>query len=184
MLPLFPEKKREKVLTEARNKLERDFGSYWLASQELKKETATLYVHLTATTHLKKIVVIKDKLGISDPIDLITSLLLCKPRAELAFSYIERCVQHQEFQKAHEAIRALIALNIERCKKGIHDQDTKVHKNFGFIDQYPLFIDLGRFVKDPSRKEAQVYEKDISEIVLQIKEKFPLLFHNDTAAYD
>lgn len=178
-LPIFSRERREQVLTHARKKLQRDFTSYFLAGQELKKETGTLYIHLTATTHLKKVLRIKDKLGIEHALDLDRFSFAVQRRAELAFSYVERCVQDHELEKAHAALQALVALCVARCKKGIHDEDAKIHKNYGFIDGTPLFIDLGRFVKDASRKDPQVVQRDVEALSLQIKEKFPLL-----AAYD
>lgn len=174
-LPLFSRERRAQVLTHARKKLQRDFTSYFLAGEELKTETGTLYMHLMATTHLKKVLRIKDKLGIEHALDLDRFSFAVQRRAELAFSYVERCMQSHEPEKARAALEALLALSVARCQKGIHDEDAKVHKNYGFIDGCPLFIDLGRFVKDASRKEPQVYQRDIEAISLQIKEKFPLL---------
>jgi hypothetical protein len=182
-LPFFSHHRRERLFAHAHSKLQRDFTSYFLAGQELKKETGTLYMHLTATTHLKKVLRIRDKLGIDHAIDLDRFSFAVQRRAELAFSYIERCVQ-DDLEKAHAAVSALIALSVARCQKGIYDEDAKIHKNYGFIDGHPLFIDLGRFVKDPSRKEPQVYHRDIDALSLQIKEKFPLLFVDDSAMYD
>jgi len=183
-LPIFSKQRRERVRAHARNKLQRDFTSYFLASQELKEETGTLYMHLMGTTRLKKILRVRDKLGIEHAIDLDRFSFAVQRRAELAFSYVERCVQSQKLEKARAALNALIALSLRRCQKGIHDEDAKIHKNYGFIDGHPLFIDLGRFVKDASRKEPEIYQRDIKALCLQIQEKFPLLYSNDSKSYD
>lgn len=182
-LPFFPKEKRSHLIAHAKHKLKRDFDSYALSSLELKEQTAMLYMHLTPTSDLQKELRIQDKLGIFHDIDLNQCPFALQRRAELAFSYIHRLVDKCDYERAHQAIHALIALSIERCKKGIHDEDAKIHKNYGFLGENPIFIDLGRFVKDSSRSSPSVYQKDVSNLLLQIKEEFPLLFDNSAQAY-
>jgi len=183
-LPFFSKEKSAQLIMHARRKLERDFGSYTLSGSELKEQTATLYMHLTPSSHLKRQLHIQDKLGIFQQIDLDHFSFAVQRHAELAFPYIHRCIKNSDLKRAHEAIHALIELSTLRCEKGIHDEDAKIHKNYGFLDDKPIFIDLGRFVKDPSRSSPSVYQKDISALLLQLKQEFPLLFDNPCQAYD
>jgi hypothetical protein len=58
---------------------------------------------------------------------------------------------------------------IRRCKKGVFDEDPKIHRNFGFLGEKPIFIDVGRFVRDDSRKDPAVYNTDIQMITKRFR---------------
>lgn len=168
-LPFFPEASRKRKIEKALFKLRRDFNSYIIASGDLKEETGVLYLHLNKTTDLNKKLCITDKLGIKRTLELDRFEFAIQRRAELAYPYIDSLIQKKELDKAKAAIRSLIDLSLARCKKGIFDEDAKIDRNFGFLDGKPIFIDIGRFVKDPSRQRSAVHQKDLRDIVYQLR---------------
>ena len=179
-LPCFPEKIRERKMQKALFKLHRDFNSYLFASTDLKEETGIFYVHLDKTSDLKKKVRITDKLGIAHTLDLDHFSFIVQRRAEPACSYLSKLIEKNEIEKAKSAICSLLALIQKRCQKGYYDEDAKiVRDNIGFIAQRPLFIDVGRFVKDPAKQNEQIYKQDMRDLSLQlerwIRDNYPYL---------
>ncbi len=168
-LPIFSEDSRKRKIEKALFKLRRDFNSYIIASGDLKEETGVLYLHLNKTTDLNKKLCITDKLGIKRTLELDRFEFAIQRRAELAYPHIDSLIQNKELDKAKAAIRSLIDLSLARCKKGIFDEDAKIERNFGFLDDKPIFIDIGRFVKDPSRQSSAVHQKDLRDIVYQLR---------------
>jgi hypothetical protein len=168
-LPIFSTKKCTQKTKRALSKLQRDFSSYQIANDILKEETGVLYMHLTKSTHLKKQLRIVDKLGIAHTLDLDQFAFAIQRKADLAFTHLRALIESGELELAKAAMRSLIALCIERDRKGIDDHDAKIHRNFGFIENRPLFIDIGRFVHDASRKEKEIYLRDAKTIATTLR---------------
>lgn len=126
-------------------KWRRDSASYLLAHQQLKEESGLLCVHLEHTDTLHKRIKIYDKLGIAHTIDLDATAFILQKRAEPLLSYLKALIQAQNLERAKAALQQVVELIAARCNKGIIDEDTGLHKNIGFIDQQPIFIDVGRF---------------------------------------
>lgn len=187
-LPFIPEATRKKKWHKAIFKLNRDFNSYLLASQDLKQETGTMYVHLNKSTDLKKKIYIFDKLGIGHEIDLDQFEFAVQKRAELAFPYIHFLIKNAEFAKAREAMCALIKLSLSRCRKGFFDEDARIHCNFGFLEARPIFIDIGRFIRDPGRQNRDALQKDFkatsSQLISWIEANYPHLICYFKEAFD
>jgi hypothetical protein len=153
-------RKLEKILS----KLDRDFGSYKLAYEELPQETGILYIHLNKTQGLNQQVTICDKLNIAHQIDLDGIEFILQKKADMAYPYLEHLVQENKLKEAEAAIDSLVDVVVSRCHKGIFDEDAKIHRNFGFIQGQAVVIDVGRFRHDAQRKDPQVYRKDVAAI--------------------
>lgn len=167
-MPCFSKTTQQRKIDKALFKLRRDFNSYAIAAHDLKQETGILYVHLNKSAHLDKTLFITDKLGIGHHIDLDRFEFAIQRRAELAYPHIESLIKNHELEKAKQAMASLIHLSKMRCEKGIFDEDAKIERNFGFLDAQPIFIDIGRFVKDPSRKDPAIYQRDLALIARQM----------------
>lgn len=169
-LPYIPKEKRDQKFAKALFKLKRDFNSYLIASRDLKDETGILYLHLDKGSDMKKKIRLTDKIGIAHELELDQHEFAIQRRAELAYPYLHSLIQQNDLEKARSAMRSLIDLSLDRCRKGFYDEDARVHCNFGFIGDRPIFIDIGRFVIDPSRQQRAIYEKDIAAIAHQLRE--------------
>jgi hypothetical protein len=167
--PLIPKEKRKQRTERALFKLRRDFTSYIIAGSDLKEETGTLYVHLNVTDDLKKKVRIEDKLGIVHELELDRFMFAVQRRAELATHYLDSLIQSGEFEQAKMAMHSLIDLSVSRWRKGIYDEDAKLEGNFGFIEGRPVFIDIGRFVRDTTRQNENGYKNDRNAMAQQLR---------------
>ena len=163
-LPEPFEKKRLKKLGKAQFKLNRDFNSYKIAYEDLHDETGLVYIHLNKGKELNQSVTIRDKLGIEHQIALDDIEFIVQKRAQLAYAYIEELMDRGDTAAAKDALHALLKVIVSRCQKGVFDEDARIHRNFGFIDNRPIFIDVGRFRRDPERMNHAVYKKDLQDI--------------------
>lgn len=162
----FKQRKIERALF----KLHRDFNSYAIASTDLQEETGIVYMHLNKSSDLHKQLHITDKIGIHYTLDLDRFEFAVQRRAEPAYAYIDSLIHSGALEEAKVAVRSLLTLSLTRCQKGIHDEDAKLERdNFGFLDDKPICIDIGRFVRDSSRQDPCVYRKDLQEIALQLR---------------
>ncbi len=184
-LPRILDEVRERKYYKAVFKLNRDFNSYKMAYENLRAESGLIYIHLNKhekTTPLcignKQLEVI-DKLGIRHAIELDGIEFVVQKKATLAYDRIAALMQKSDLTGARESMRSIIHAIAERCKKGIFDEDPKIHRNLGFVGTEPIFIDVGRFIMDPSRKKPEVYCKDIRYITKRLhhdlEDNYPLL---------
>ncbi len=178
-LPANLAARREKRLQKKEGKLERDFKSYKLSYERLKDETGVIYIHLNKTEHLNKTVTIVDKLNIEHQLSLDTVEFVLQKRADLVYTHIKSLIKQNDHEGAQKAIRSIIELIISRCQKGVFYEDPRIHRNFGFINNQALIIDVGRLINDPNRKNPEVYLKDLHKITARFKawlcEKHPQL---------
>lgn len=167
-LPKNFAKKRDQQRQKRNKKLDRDFSSYKLAFEELSKETEILYVHLNKTGNLHQLAHIIDKIGIEHVVDLDKVEFLLQRRATLAFPYIQNLIHKREMAEAKKAIESICNLIIERSKKGIYDEDAKIHRNFGFIDGKAILIDAGRLKRDEKRRDPKIRHADLEKITRKL----------------
>lgn len=168
-LPAFLDNKRcEKILLR-RGKLERDFQSYKLSCEELSAETGVLYTHLNKKSGLLQKATLIDKLQINHTIDLDDFEFVVQKRGELVYPHIVSLMRQKRLDEARQAVASVVSLIVNRSQKGIFDEDARIHRNFGFIDNRAVILDAGRLVKDPSRKEGAVYKRDLHKITEPFK---------------
>lgn len=167
-IPSFMWAKEKMAL--ANKKLTRNFNSYKIAFEELKKETGLLYFHPTQTHHLQQTVILVDKLGIEHALDLDKTGFLLQKKATLFYPYIEHLMEERNLEKAQQALSAFIGFLKNRYEKGIGDSDQLVRANFGFLeDAAPMQIDVGPFYKDDSLKNPALYKTELFTSTLSLK---------------
>lgn len=163
-LPGAFELSRLRKFTKARAKLHRDFNSYKLAYEELREESGLVFVHLNKGNELKKSINIVDKIGISHKIDLDNVEFVLQKKAAPLFPHIQTLMQSGDVSSAKQTVHAIVEVLAGRCKKGIYDEDPRLHNNMGVIGAKAMFIDVGRFVRDPNRTQPETYRADLKHI--------------------
>jgi hypothetical protein len=160
---------RLRKLDKALSKLNRDFSSYKIAYEELREETGLIYIHLNKGTALNQSVKIVDKLHIEHQIALDEVEFILQQKADLVHDHLRNLMQRGDEQKARKALHDILQVIVSRSQKGIYDEDAKIHRNFGFVGDKPIFIDVGRFTHDPSRKNPDVYKRDLATITRRLR---------------
>lgn len=182
-LPSNLEYLREKKRNKRENKLIRDFSSYKLCFEKLPEETGLIFVHLNKTIGRLPSVLIADKLNIEHRIALDEVEFVIQKKATLAYTYIDQLMQANRIEEAKKGVASICDLIVKRSQKGIFDEDAKIHRNFGFVNDQAIVVDVGRLKIDLSRQEPQIYHQDLSLITkrfknwLMVQRYYPLVDH-------
>jgi len=163
-LPQKWDQKRNLQQAKREKKLHRDFFSYKLAFEELPEETGLIFIHLNRTDNLNQKVKIIDRLNIEHLVDLDQVEFVVQKKGELSFSYFEKLIQEQDLIQAKKGIDSICNVILKRCKKGIYDEDAKIHRNFGFLENEAIILDAGRFKLDARRKSPHIQQQDLQKI--------------------
>lgn len=159
----FTDNWRAKKLLKRKDKVEKMLRSSKISFEELKEETALMYMHLNPTTHLQKKICFFDKMGFSHTISLDKTEFCLQKRAVLALPYLASLIEQGNIKKAMEAIDKILSLHVEISKREILDQDPgRFLNNLAFIDHNPVIIDIGEFTKNDKIKQCKNYTKDLT----------------------
>ncbi len=168
----------DRIIHAREKRMEHIFNSCKIAYEEYREETGMLYLHLHRTDRFKRTVVLLDKIGIAHEIDLDQTAFALQKRADLVYPKLKALMEQGDLEGAHRAIDALLALIRKRCQKGIANSDPIVHRNFGYIDDAAVEIDIGSFSKDPFLKKPYAIKRELFYETLELEEwlqKYPEL---------
>lgn len=126
------------------------FRSCKLAYENLKNETGLLYLHLNPTQKKHHPLQIIDNLGIVHTIDLDSTSFLLQKKADLAVTRIRSQIAKRDIEGAKKSIHTLLCHFHTLCKKGIRDTDSDLRRNYGYVEDLPISVDVGSFIRDDS----------------------------------
>lgn len=152
-LPTALKNRIEKKLKKKKAAYEKDFQSYKIAYQHLREETGLIFLHLNSSKNGHFPFTIVDKLGIEHQIDLHEYEFYVQRKADLVLQKIDFLMHNNSSEFTKEAIHSLFTLIAKRFDKGIQDTDPNMKKNFGFIGNQAVQIDIGRFSTENFSKE-------------------------------
>lgn len=132
-------------------RLHREFLSYKIAFENLRKETGLVFLHLNKTTDLHQTLDLVDKLGIHHQIPLDKYEFLVQKRACLLYTALNQMIENNKIADAKVTLTRLVQLLAQRAREGISDKDPDLETNFGVIGTEPIQIDVGRFGKTDAR---------------------------------
>lgn len=167
--PSFIAESRDAALAKRYKKIDETLNSYKIASQHLKNECGLVFVAILPTKSINQEIELYDKLGRKHTINLGNYGFILQKRADLIYPKLARWIAQGDIESAKKAIRSMIALIVQRSKKGIQDSDPDLHKNAGLIDTTAVFIDLGSFHLNPDAKKEEVYMGDVIKITNRLK---------------
>lgn len=187
-IPPYFRKKYDTWVEERKERLESLFGSCVIAFEKLRKETGSLYLHLNPTKHLKRSVVIYDKLNIAHTIALDNLTFALQKKGVKAYSYLEELIRNGETEKAKEGLFSLLSIIASRKAKQVKDYDGYISRNFGFAEGEAIEFDIGSFcpVRDfgtPAMyRSEELLEEELDSLESWLQEKNLLLstfFHEN-----
>ena len=146
------------------------FESCKISYLEFKEHTGLLYLHLNKTDYFKKTLTIIDKLGIAHQIDLDASDFALQKKAEFTNPKLKKLIKQKKLDEAKQCIASIVDLIAERCRKGIRDRDQNIRRNFGFIGNQAIEIDLGSYTKDESLKSPEVFRTELLDKTEKFKQ--------------
>jgi hypothetical protein len=154
---------------EKHKRLETLFTSCALADRALKEETGLIYTHLNPTSCFKKTLTLIDKIGVAHEIDLDHTTFVLQKRATLLYDTLLEAIDQHQMQKGKEIIDSLVHLLITRCKKGIADHDPHVKRNFAWLENRVIELDVGSFYPHPFLSDPAAYKPQIAHELRKLK---------------
>ena len=157
-------------------RINRTFRSISLAYNNLREETALLYVHLNPSMEFKEPLTLYDSCHIAHTIDLNTTRFVLQKTATPFVPYIQSLIKRGNKEEITTALSSLVDLVVHRCQHGIADRDV-IARNFGFVEGKAVEIDTGSFSLSSKIKERWVYTQELlyltAEITSWLKQQDP-----------
>lgn len=168
-LPSFLDTSRQAILDKRYKKISTTLESYKIASESLRDECGLIAVEILPTASINQEVEIYDKLGRKHLLNLGHYGFILQRKADLIYPKLSEWIASNNMDAAKEAIRSMIALIVQRSKKGIQDSDPDLHKNAGLIGTTAILIDLGCLHRNPEAKNKEVFTQDLLKITNRLK---------------
>lgn len=173
----FIDSYRYQKLLKKQKKLENFLSSWVVAFDDLKSEAGLIYVHLNKSTNLKKMLLIRDKIGMEHQVDLDQYEFCVQKKAVMLSDALLRFKRENKLTEAKQLILRLIDLLVSDYKRGFRDNDPALMQNTGVVDGYPIYVDIGQLVKDEKIKNPEVYQPilkaKMQELDLWLQENYP-----------
>lgn len=160
---------RNDAVTKRQKKIDETLASYKLAASTLRAECGLVAMQILPNPNFHQPVTIVDKIGRSYTIDLGNYGFIVQRKADLIYPSIAAWIANKDMQSAKQAVSSIVALLVQRSKKGIQDSDPDLHKNAGLIGSNAIFIDLGSFHENRDAKKSTVYTADLLKITNNLK---------------
>lgn len=160
----FVERIRNAFVADKQKRLRFLLGSFKIAFEELREETALLYSHLGKTDHLHKTALIQDRIGRTYSIDLDQTSFLLQTYQPLMMPVCQSFVLSGDRKKAKEILSAFVDLIALRAKKGIFNKDPSFFRNFGMNGSKGVQIDIGSFYRAQSGTFADSFSQTAGHV--------------------
>lgn len=153
--------------------LQKTFESVRLAYDRLKQETGLVYIHLGKNPKSMPSLQIVDKLQIAHTIDPNAYGWVLQRRAELVRPHLAFLMEAGKVEEAKQALSALFVLLKQISDLGVADGDANLAKNFGFLEEQPIEIDVGRF--EASYRGCSRFEQSKEDLIHWLNAHYPTL---------
>lgn len=163
-LPTIFDAQRNASLLKREKKINDTLKSYKIASQYLRDECGIIALEILPTPKLNQEVTLFDKLGRAHKINLGEYGFIIQRRADLIFPKLSSWLAANDIASCKKAISSMVALMVQRSKKGIQDSDPDLHKNAGLINTTAILIDLGSLHINSDALKEEVYIQDLHKI--------------------
>ncbi|HEY5259831.1 MAG TPA: hypothetical protein VIJ46_04215, partial [Rhabdochlamydiaceae bacterium] len=146
------------------------FESLKIAYEELRTETGLIYMHLNKTDIFHKKVKVWDRIGVARTLDLDTTQFLLQHKAQLAPEKLLQLRREGNLDEAKHCVDVLLSHHKLCCAKGIVDRDPVLERNFGFVGDKAIEVDLGSYIKDPFTATTAGMKKQLFFATLDFKQ--------------
>ena len=178
-LPPYLKMKKEKWKQKKQKTIRSTFNSCKISYTKLHDETGIIFLHLNKTNHLNKNLIVRDRLGYKHKLNLDEIAFIIQKNATATDQYLLELRKKGDLKEAKKSIRNLLNFTVQRATEGYNDKDPHLIRNFGFINDQVIEIDLGGFYQDPKKNEDYFFSHEIYRIRRKlmpwIKKNYPEL---------
>ncbi len=157
-IPLIPKQYRFQKLNLRQQRLDQTFGAFKMAYDEFRIESGLLFVHLNRTHSLNKRALLQ-KGNKQWNVNLDEVPFILQERGELIYKHLNRLITEGDYYATQTAIRSVQDFFTHRNAKGFADLDSGISKNYGFVGNRVVQIDIGRL---RHKKDLNEYEQALS----------------------
>lgn len=159
-IPFVDQLQREKI-AKKKLKLDNAFAGWKLAYEELQPETGVIYVHFNKSGDFAKEFVIYDKLGLKHTLPLGNLEFMIQKKADMLCPKLLQLQADKRTEEAQLIIDRLLTMIVHEYQRGYADNDHALMQNTGVYEGYPIHIDVGQFVKNPTVMQKEVYHQEL-----------------------
>ncbi|MBS0625221.1 MAG: hypothetical protein JSS32_04155 [Verrucomicrobia bacterium] len=137
--------------------------SFRIAYEELKEDTAVIYLHLNKTNCWKTPLKIKDRLGRTYLLDADRTAFILQEKKPIMMAAFQECLKRGDRKGAEEILDAFLAVVVKRAEKGIYNKDPSFLRNFGWDGERGIQIDIGSFYRKLGKTGTAASRQSFSE---------------------
>ena len=165
----FLRKNREEVRVDLQRRCDFLLESFRIAFEDLREETALLYVHLNQTDNLSGSLKIKDRLGRAYTLDPNRTPFLIQEKKPIMMACFEEFLRTGNRKGAEEILESFLDLVSIRSLKGIYNKDPSFLRNFGWEEGRGVQIDIGSFYRKPFLSAFDARDKSFQETAQHVR---------------
>lgn len=167
---LFDER-RKKIKEHNMQRLKTNLQSYKDCYCELKEEAGLLLMHINRSENLHKSITIIDKMKSEYRISLDDVTFILQRKADPIFSKLDQLIKEDKIDEAKKMISSILQLIITDSQKGFIDKDPVLRRNYGWVDNRAIHIDVGDLVKCEEMRLRQNYLPHVKAITQGLRLK-------------
>ncbi len=165
-LPPFLEPYRPQLTEKQLHKLEQMLSGYALATQRFRESCALICTYLNGKSLGVHHITIVDKLGIKHIVDVKNKPFVLQRRVTPLMDVIPPLLREGKLEQAQRALSSALSLIAKRCAAQLRDEDHRLHKNIGYLEDSPVYLDAGAFILD---HHLQIPDQSREEILRSAK---------------
>lgn len=132
----------------------------------LKDETAILYTNIDVKKRLNKKITLVNRYGAEVLFDLDRSFFVVQRVAKPIFEHLDSGLDDRCFKSSLDAFLVCVR---SRLKKGIADDDISVGRNYGFIGDRVIIMDIGKLYREDRLKDPRFYKEELVRSTKDLK---------------
>ncbi len=157
-----------------RGEMKKLFIRYLWGFEDLRDDIALVLVHFSHTKEPLPLTLI-DRKGKPHDLDLAQFPFVLQKKIELIPSYLNTKLDTGDIAGAKMAINRLREYFIKRIQMGYIDNPLVFEKKYGYLDDRPIQIDVGRFEKHPSSNLQKEEEKILGNLDRYLRKHYPIM---------
>lgn len=166
----FLDRQREEISFDRQKRFHFLMNSFQIAFNEMRKETALLYLHFHNSSSFRQSLALVDRIGRAYRLDLDRIPFLLQRKKALMMPLLEQSLQNRDRAEAEKILDAFLRIVAIRAKKGIFNKDPSFLRNFGFEEGEGMQIDVGSFYRDPSQDQEVSFAPSFRQTTQHVQE--------------
>ncbi len=174
----FLDEYRKKVGSQRRHRLDFLLESSRIAFEEIREQTAVLYLHFHETKGPSYFSVISDRIGRHFKLDLNRTPFVLQEKKSLMASAFSDSLKSKDREKSKDILESFLKIIAIRSDKGIFNKDYSFLRNYGIDEKTGFEIDIGSFYRkncDGAIVAKTAFQETVEHIGPWLKEIDPEL---------